>query len=598
MTTSSVGPRAAVPAVASGPMRVSAWFLAIVFASVVVIGLISTVTAWRSPGLSAMSDSILATALILLAGLGLVGVGLEHVRRGRRRRFGALLASAGSLWLLAEWANPAIDSSVGFTVGLAFGWLYPAVVAHALLVFGKARRGRGEKAIVVGTYSIFGVALGLLPAMAFDAEAVGCSFCPPDLVALAPSAALSSASIAVGTAAGAAALVGLAVVMLATLLRQSRAGRALQGPVLIPGGLFAVVLAGELGRAAGWSTVPAHISDHMLRVMQAALLVTLAVGVAVEWLRARRSRTLIARVVADLGHSPPLGGLRDALASTLNDPDLRLVYPIPGGRLLDASGHPVELDAETDGRRQVTPIVREGVTVAFLEHRPDVLEAPDTVDEVIHAARLGLEHERLRAETRAQLADLTAARKRIVAAAAEERQRLERDLHDGAQQRLIAISIRLRLLADEASGLRGRSAALIAEAGQQVALAIGELREVAHGIYPSVLADEGLAAAIEGLAEGSTTPISMGQLDVDPIDLSIAEAAYAVVSDIVGLRAGPVSVRATRETGSLTVVVEAPHLPDGVLTDIRDRVGAFDGTLTARDSGAGRLELTVGIPCA
>ena len=598
MTTSSVGPRTAVPATGSRSMRFPGWTLALVFAAAAVIGLISSVTAWRSPGLSAMSDSIFATALVLVAGLGLVGVGLEHIRRGRRRRFGALLAAAGSLWLLGEWANPAIDSALAFTVGLTFGWLYPAVVTHALLVLGKARLRRAEAALVAGTYSIFGVALGLLPTMAFDAEAVGCSFCPPDLIALVPSAALSSASTALGTVAGAAALAGVAVVVLATLIRQSPAGRALQGPVLIPGALLAALLAAELGRAAGWAIVPASITNNTLRLTEAALILTLAAGVAVEWVRARRSRTLVARVVADLGHSPPIGGVRDALASALNDPDLRLVYPLPDGRLVDASGRAVSLDAETDRRRQVTPIVRDGATAALLEHRSDALDAPDTVDEVIHAARLGLEHERLRAESRAQLADLTAARKRIVAAAGEERQRLERDLHDGAQQRLIAISIRLRLLADDRSGLRDGSAALVAEASQEVAQAIDELREVAHGIYPSVLADEGLAAAIESLAEGSTTAITIHELDVDPVDLPISEAAYAVVSDVVAVGAGPVSVHATRQAGALTLVVEAPTVPDDVLVDLTDRVGAVDGTVTTREAAAGRLELIAKIPCA
>src|SRR4029079_2020962 len=120
----------------------------------------------------------------------------------------------------------------------------------------------------------------------------------------------------------------------------------------------------------------------------------------------------------------------------------------------------------------------------------DVLEQPDTVDEVVRAARLGLEHERLQAETRAQLADLTAARKRIVAAATDERQRLERNLHDGAQQRLIAISIGLRLLSGEGTRMSERSSALVGEATRQLARAIDELRDVAHGIYPSVLADE------------------------------------------------------------------------------------------------------------
>ena len=449
MTNPSVQPGVAVQS-ASGPVRVPSWMLGLALAAAVAVGLISVATAWRSPGLSAMSDSVFATAVALSAGYAMVAIGLEHVRRGRRRRFGVLLAAGGTLWLLADWANPAIGSAAGFTIGLAFGSLAPAVVAHALLVLGDGRLQGIPTAIVAIGYLIFGVALGLLPALTFDARAIQCSFCPPDLVAVAPSAELSGASIAFGTTAGTVWSVVVAVLLVATLVRRTPAGRTLRAPVLIPGALFAVALAIELGRAAGRITIPADSPAHLLRLVESALLAAVAVGVAVEWLRARRSRTLVARVVADLGHSPPLGGLRDALASTLNDPDLRLAYPVPGGRYVDASGRRIQLEPETEpGRKSQHPSSAMGQVVALLVHRADVLEAADTLEEVVRAARLGLEHERLQAETRAQLADLTAARKRIVAAAGGERQRLERDLHDGAQQHLIAIAIGIRLLAAE-----------------------------------------------------------------------------------------------------------------------------------------------------
>jgi signal transduction histidine kinase len=209
-----------------------------------------------------------------------------------------------------------------------------------------------------------------------------------------------------------------------------------------------------------------------------------------------------------------------------------------------------------------------------------------------------LEHERLEAQTRAQLAELAAARRRIVAAAGAERQRLERDLHDGAQQHLVAIAIGARLLAAETAGLDEPSAALVAEACEELALAIDELRTIAHGIYPSVLADEGFAAAVESLAEGSTTPITMGSLAVDPLDLPIAEAAYAVVADVVACAPGAVSVHATRYSGSLTLVVESPNIPGDVLVELADRVGAVDGVLRRSDARSGRMELVAEMPCA
>ena len=278
--------------------------------------------------------------------------------------------------------------------------------------------------------------------------------------------------------------------------------------------------------------MPTDVSAHLLRLAEAVLLTLLAAGVLVEWFRARRSRTSVARVVADLGQSPPIGGLRDTLAATLNDPELRIVYPLAGGRTVDAAGRDLELAPPT-AQREVTPIVRDGQVVALLEHRAEVLELPDTVDEVVRAARLGLEHERLQAETSAQLADLTAARKRIVAAATEERQRLERDLHDGAQQQLIAISIALRLLAGEATGMSEGSSALVEEASRELALAIDALRDVAHGIDPSVLPTRGLRPRLKAWSRARRWPWTSAAIDVDPLDPSIGEAAYAVVSEVV-----------------------------------------------------------------
>ena len=345
------------------------------------------------------------------------------------------------------------------------------------------------------------------------------------------------------------------------------------------------------------NALPTDGPAHFLRLAEAALLTLLAAGVLVEWFRARRSRASVARVVADLGHSPPIGGLRETLSATLSDPELRIAYPLAGGRSVDAAGRDLDLAPNPAAGREVTPIVRDGQVVALLEHRAEVLELPDTVHEVVRAARLGLEHERLQAETRAQLADLTAARKRIVAAATDERQHLERDLHDGAQQQLIAISIGLRLLSGEGSAMTKRSSALVGEAARELALAIDELRDVAHGIYPSVLADEGLSAAIEGLAEGSTVAVAVGPIEVDPLDPSVAEAAYAIVSDVVDAAAGPVGVEAMSADGFLTLLVETPPMTADMIVELGDRVGAVDGTLTVRDAAPGRVRLIAEIPC-
>ena len=155
----------------------------------------------------------------------------------------------------------------------------------------------------------------------------------------------------------------------------------------------------------------------------------------------RRARAAVARLVVELAHSPPPGGLRDALAGHGRRPDLVLAYPLgrdrPTGRR--AGGRSTLEAANRRGSCET------GVSVAVLAHAPGLLDDEQLVEEVAAAARLALENERLQAEVRAQLEELRASRARIVEAGDAERKRLERDLHDGAQQRLVGLSLSLRL---------------------------------------------------------------------------------------------------------------------------------------------------------
>ena len=162
---------------------------------------------------------------------------------------------------------------------------------------------------------------------------------------------------------------------------------------------------------------------------------------------------------------------------------------------------------------------------------------------------------------------------------------------------MIAISIGLRLVIGEGTGMSKRSSALVGEATRELALAIDGLRDVAHGIYPSVLADEGLAAAIEGLAEGSTSAVDVGPIDVDPLDPSVGEAAYAIVSEVIEAAAGPVRVEAVKAGGFLTLTVDAPSMMADMIVELDDRVGAVDGILAVREAASGGIRLIAEFPC-
>jgi signal transduction histidine kinase len=593
--TSPAGRRSA----AAPDATVTAISFLVLGAAAIGIGFVAVQTAWRSPGFSAASSSLEAAALTLAAGWILVATGIDQIRRGRRRQFGALLALTGIAWLATEWANPAIGSALAFTIGLVARWLYPAIMLHALIAFDRGRYGAVDRALIVAGYSICGGLLGLVPAATFDAQAIHCGFCPSDVIAIFPSAGIAAGSMALGIVAGASWAVIAAATITMRLARRSPAARRLHGAVAGPVVLFLVVLGIELGRVAGRSVLPTDEAALLLRLIEAGLLVAVAIGVMAEPLRARWSRNRVARVVADLGQSPAIGGLRDALATTLSDPELRIGYLVGPDRYVDASGNDIDLSRTTATDRGVTPIVRDGVIAAVLEHRADVLDMPATIDEVVRAARLGLEHERLQATTRAQLADIAAARKRIVAAADEERRRLERDLHDGAQQHLIAISIRLRVLADDVSDADGDALARLAEAGRELAIAIDELREVAHGIFPSILADEGLVAAVEGLAEGASVPVSIDSFEADGLDQVVEAAAYTVVAEVVGIAREPVRLTGAVVEGVFRLRLSANDIPEELIVELGDRVGAVDGRLVVgRDSTDGRLVLNVDLPCA
>jgi signal transduction histidine kinase len=230
-----------------------------------------------------------------------------------------------------------------------------------------------------------------------------------------------------------------------------------------------------------------------------------------------------------------------------------------------------------------------------LLHRSDLVDNLELVEEVASAARLALENERLQAEVRAQLEDLRSSRARIIEAGDAERRRLERDLHDGAQQRLVGLSLALRLLraqlgTDQDQKLTRR----LDEVDAELHRAVGELRELAHGIHPVVLSDEGLAAAVEALAEATPAPLRIGAVPQQRFPAAIETAAYLVVAEAAN--AGAARVSATKRDGALLVDVETEAEPQG-LVDLEDRVGALDGRVTVERAPGGGVRIRAEIPC-
>jgi signal transduction histidine kinase len=256
--------------------------------------------------------------------------------------------------------------------------------------------------------------------------------------------------------------------------------------------------------------------------------------------------------------------------------------------LIDADGGRVEPRAE------LTPLTRGSDTVAYLDHRSPLLDHDTAL--IAQVARLSLDNERLHAERAAQLRELRASRVRIVEEADRERRRLERDLHDGAQQRLVSLALGLRLadVADERPG--SPAATVLAEAEAEVAAALTALRAIARGLYPRELADEGLAAALETFAESDPTPVDI-ELDLLARARSDVEsAAYFAVAHFLATPAyepgSGRAIRAWQEGEQLYLDLAGSRRTDD-LTLAEDRVGALGGTVQLIDTGSIRIEL----PC-
>jgi signal transduction histidine kinase len=375
-------------------------------------------------------------------------------------------------------------------------------------------------------------------------------------------------------------------------VRSTPARRRLSAPVALAGCAYLGFVAADYAHSVDRGVLGTDSLDRRLWLGEAAALCALSLGVVWTWMQRRWTRSSLARLVVEFADAPRPGGLRDALAATIADPSLQLAYPLADERLIDARGQPVELEGE------VTPIVHAGREVALLAHQPGLLDDPALVDEVAAAARLALENERLQAEAQAQLEELRASRSRIVEAGDAERRRLERDLHDGAQQRLVGLLLALRLARSRVEGARDPAVLeRIDGAETELRAALDDLRRLAHGIFPAALAEEGLAAAVEALAEEARIPLEVTALPAERLDPSVEAAAYFVISEAVRKSsATALEVCAARRGIRVVVEVAGDGEPSG-LVELEDRVGALDGSLEVVREPGGQVTIRAEIPC-
>jgi signal transduction histidine kinase len=315
----------------------------------------------------------------------------------------------------------------------------------------------------------------------------------------------------------------------------------------------------------------------------------------------------VAELVDALGH--PMGPmeLAEAVRRTLDDPTAVVGFCVPDREAyVTAAGRPIELPEPGSGRA-ATFVERAGRRVAVLVHADELLEDPSALDAVTTAAGVELERLRLEAELRARLVELQESRARVIEAADSARRRIERDLHDGAQQRFVAAAIDLRIIGARAKRVDPMLAEAIDEVIGELQGALDELRELARGIHPAVLADLGLRDALRGAAERSSIPVDVVAVPDERLPDQVEVTAYFVVLE--ALTNASRYADATRATVAVrtddgAVVVQV--CDDGVggadptagsgLRGLADRVSALDGHLHVASPAGGGTTVTARIP--
>jgi signal transduction histidine kinase len=554
----------------------------------------------------------LAAVAELTAGLALFAVGFGAWLDARWHPTGPLAVAAAFAWFAPDWLGWAGGPPGVRVAALAALGVTAAAIFHLALGAPTGRPSLRTTRRLVALMWAATAAIGVGRALLYDPLAdPGCSaWCAINPLLVHGDRAVSRALDWADLGIAALATTALVVLCGRQLMRSGTALRANLARIVVPSTIF---LGAWTARTGTLAFSPGDDPHRVVLVAsfaaRALALIALAAGLAWALTGAVRRARAMRRLAAEHLGDPSTESFEHALIRASGDSSLRVVYPrADGERWIDADGRPVDAP-ERRPDRAVTAIVREGVPVAVVMHDEATLDGRALQREIGTAARLGLDNERLRAEANAQLDELRTSRSRIIEAGDAERRRLERDLHDGAQQRLVGLSVEVRIARraiDERRDPRGAARLRAAEAGVQRAIA--DLRELAHGIHPVELTEEGLEAALETLGDFAPVALRVTTLPADRLPAAVETAAYVVVDEAVR-RAAARGDRATIEVAGrranggfrLDVIDPGDASPADAmadLADVADRVKALDGRLSAAATGDGGVRITAELPCA
>jgi signal transduction histidine kinase len=529
------------------------------------------------PGLAALARGVIV-GVPIAAGLG-AAIRMEN------DRFGLLLAGLGALLLLSTLAES--GDAVPYTIGRMTGWLVELALVYLILSFPSGRLASPTDRALFGAGVLIVLAL-FLPRLAlsehFDIPTPYTS-CTQDCPANALFALDSEPGFAYSVLrpAGGLMFVALSVAVLWRLRERAREATALARRLLLPVLIVGTARMGLLGvgfvaRQADHGAVPVQITAWSLALSAPAIAIAFLFAILRRELYAGRALERLAEWVPAV---PDRTTLRRVLAEAFDDPTLQIALPADGP----------EVPKPGPGQT-VTEVRDDGRVVAVVTHDAALRASPRVLDAGLGLVGIVLENQRLTAEAETATLEVGRSRARIAASAERERRRIERDLHDGAQQRLVAIRIELELAEELVQRDPAAGVARLRELEDEVDEALEELRSLAHGVYPPLLADRGLAEALETVAARSAIAVEVEASAIgryvpeveSAVYFCVLEALQNVLKHAVGARRVAVRLDGANRTELRFSVRDDGEGagPGGIragdgITNMRDRLAAVGG---------------------
>jgi signal transduction histidine kinase len=566
----------AAPGARGGPEQLDRRTVAAVACATVAV-----VAAGSAAGLAAVAGEPTLTAFVrgLIVGVP-VAVGLRAFLRGDSQRFGVLLVAVGLVLLVASLAES--NSELAYSIGRTAGWVVEVMLIYLILSFPTGRLSSSTDRALVGAAALVVLFLflpRLVLASSFEVPSPYTSClhdCPGNAFFLLDHQPAFVQGVI--RPAGALLMVALSAAVVLRLRERVREAtplaRTMFAPVLAVGiARMSLLGLGFVARQADPDTWPVQLLAWSLALSAPAIALAFLTAVIRWQLEAGKALQRLAEWVRVI---PDAVTLRQALSEALRDPTLQIALPAPGAAnsWVDPASDPLDLPEAGSGA-QVSELRDHGTVVAVVIHDEALRASPRLLDAGLAMAGVVLANQRLTAEAETATREVGRSRARIASSAERERRRIERDLHDGAQQRLVALRIGLELAEDVVRRDPAEGIGRLRELERDMDEALDELRSLAHGVYPPLLADRGLDGALRMVAARFALAVEVDARGVLRYTTEIESAVYFCIME------------------SLQNVLK--HA-DGARRIVVTLDGSYRDELrfSVRDDGAGAGEITAG----